>query len=221
MVDRPLLAHLWNRDMSSAKCKFAVRRKVTRFSTSGLRSVVRNEMPWSAMESSKKCKTNPYMRQYRKRHYWCRGRHNVTRMNMSDPWDTRTSTQKVAGKPPEKNNHIPLFFLFRTLRHFYKFIHDYFHDRTHDTSQIKRTSVPLDTRDSPVRVLVLAPLVSDTFVAYQAKIAQTKGDYILPPEKIRGTIQCWKHGQNSVMAKVDLVDVFDTDDYGANIFTCN
>jgi hypothetical protein len=71
-------------------------------------------------------------------------------------------------------------------------------------SQIVRTSVPLDTRDTPVRVLVLSPFASDASAAIQAKIAQAKSDYIIEPDKIRGTVLFWKRVKNSVMADVNL-----------------
>jgi hypothetical protein len=71
-------------------------------------------------------------------------------------------------------------------------------------SQIVRTRIPLDPSESPIRVLVLSPFVSDASAAYQAKIAQTKRDYIIMPEKIRATIQFLKHVRNSVMAEIDL-----------------
>jgi hypothetical protein len=71
-------------------------------------------------------------------------------------------------------------------------------------TQIVRTSVPLDTKDSPVRVLVLSPFASDASAALQAKIAQAKSDYIIEPDKITGTVQFWKHVKNSVMANVEL-----------------
>ena len=70
--------------------------------------------------------------------------------------------------------------------------------------QIVKTSVPFDTKDSPVRVLVISPFASDASAAYQAKIAQAKSDYIIEPEKIRGTVRFWKHVGNSVMANVEL-----------------
>jgi hypothetical protein len=61
-----------------------------------------------------------------------------------------------------------------------------------------------DTRDTPVRVLVLSPFASDASAALQAKIAQAKSDYIIEPDKISGTARFWKHVRNSVMANVKL-----------------
>ena len=71
-------------------------------------------------------------------------------------------------------------------------------------SQLLRTSVPFDAKDSPVRVLVLSPFASDASAAFQAEIAQAKSDYIIEPDKIRGTVLFWKHVGNSVMEKVEL-----------------
>ncbi len=66
-----------------------------------------------------------------------------------------------------------------------------------------RSKIPLHPRDAPVKVLVVSPFASDKSAAAKAKMANTKQDYIIEPDKIRETLQFWQHVRNQPMATIE------------------
>ena len=67
-----------------------------------------------------------------------------------------------------------------------------------------RNKVPLKPIDAPVRVVVLSPFTSNETAAKKAKIAVTKADYIIEPEKIAGVFDFWKKIANPHMAPITV-----------------
>ena len=68
-----------------------------------------------------------------------------------------------------------------------------------------RTKVPLKPSDTPVRVIVASPFTSNEAVVKKTKIAITKDDYIIEPEKISAVLDFWKKVANPHMAPM-IVD---------------
>ena len=69
-----------------------------------------------------------------------------------------------------------------------------------------RQRIPLEPRDAPVKVLLVSPFASDKSASARAKIARTKQDYIIEPEKIKQTLQFWREVDNKIMANIELDD---------------
>ena len=69
-----------------------------------------------------------------------------------------------------------------------------------------RQTVPLQPRDAPVKVLLVSPFATDKSASARAKIASTKQDYIIEPEKIKQTLQFWHDVENQTMAKIQRDD---------------
>lgn len=67
-----------------------------------------------------------------------------------------------------------------------------------------RDKVPLKPTDTPVRVVVLSPFTSNETAAKKAKIAITKTDYIVEPEKISGALNFWRKVRNPHMASITI-----------------
>ncbi len=65
-----------------------------------------------------------------------------------------------------------------------------------------RNKVPLKPTDAPVRVVVLSPFSSNETAAKRAKIAITKADYVIEPEKISGVLHFWRKIGNPHMAPI-------------------
>jgi hypothetical protein len=69
-----------------------------------------------------------------------------------------------------------------------------------------RQRISLEPRDAPVKALLVSPFASDKSASARAKIARTKQDYIIEPEKIKQTLQFWRDVDNIIMANIELDD---------------
>ncbi|EFX67084.1 hypothetical protein DAPPUDRAFT_115765 [Daphnia pulex] len=69
-----------------------------------------------------------------------------------------------------------------------------------------RQRIPLEPRDAPVKALLVSPFASDKSASARAKIARTKQDYIIEPEKIKQMLQFWRDVDNIIMANIELDD---------------
>jgi hypothetical protein len=69
-----------------------------------------------------------------------------------------------------------------------------------------RQRISLEQRDAPVKALLVSPFASDKSASARAKIARTKQDYIIEPEKIKQTLQFWRDVDNIIMANIELDD---------------
>lgn len=67
-----------------------------------------------------------------------------------------------------------------------------------------RQRIPLEPRDAPVKVLLVSQFASDKSASARAKIARTKQDYTIEPEKIKQTLQFWHDVDNKIMANIEL-----------------
>jgi len=74
-----------------------------------------------------------------------------------------------------------------------------------DTTLV-RNMLPLSTTEAPLRVLMLSPFTSDETAHAKLKIAAVKDQYVVEPEKIKGTIRFWDHVKNSAMQNIQLHD---------------
>lgn len=54
-----------------------------------------------------------------------------------------------------------------------------------------RSKIPLHSKDDPVKCLVVSPFASDKSAAAKEKMANTKQDYIIEPDKIEKTLGFW------------------------------
>jgi hypothetical protein len=67
-----------------------------------------------------------------------------------------------------------------------------------------RSKIPLHPKDAPVQCLVISPFASEKSAAAKSKMANTKKDYIIEPDKIEKTLLAfWRHVGNKPMASIE------------------